>query len=353
MRKAESRLARRHGAVTISLRALGLVAAALASLAVAGCGSGGRGQGTASVVIRVGSSAVTQAEVTHWTDIAVRARPSSGDPKLAPQRAALDYLIYTHWLIEEARARHLEISAGEVSQRMARTRVDVFFGTEAEYLMSLHREGKTPDDVRLEIEAELAYQRLVASLRRRAAMLSAAEIRSYYASHRQDFAVSETRYFDIDSHNSLRATLRDRARVRAGADLAKMSIHENVARATAYRHPGKVAIERAIFAARLGRLYGPYTIEPYKLHSIFIVRRIVPPTFESLRQARPRIRARLVSQRTQEEIATFDRAWRAKWVALTRCSSGFVVPKCRAAAHDGNSAEGGLKQAKLSMQAFE
>src|SRR5450755_4246531 len=102
-------------------------AAALAAAAcLAACGS----EGTPRVVARVGAAPITTTTLDHWISVLAggpgSSRPASSELRARRREQALQLLISSHWLIEEASARGLAASQQEVSARVdARRRSSV------------------------------------------------------------------------------------------------------------------------------------------------------------------------------------------------------------------------------------
>jgi hypothetical protein len=301
-------------------RGLLVSAVSVVVLVASSCG------GQSVIAVRVGSVAISNATLDHWEFIA---RHESKHSRFTPREHALDFLIFSHWLIGEASQRHLAIAGAEVSRRLELTRLSSFYRAEAKYFRSLKQTGRTPADVRFEIEAEIAYGDLRSSVILAASHVRPAEIAAYYRAHRRTYRVSERRYFDIDNLKTGPAALKVKREVEAGKSLAPIALREALTRATAFRQPGKVAIERAIFAAKPGELIGPIVIEPFKVHSIFIIRRIVPFRYKTLAEVRSQIKAHLSRSKQPRALAQFNAAWRKKWTAATDCHPRFIVQECR------------------------
>lgn len=283
------------------------------------------GCGDSPVAARVGPTTISEATLDHWAAIAKRERPVS---QSSARRQALEFLIFSDWLIEEASNRHLSPTSAQISQRLEATRTVLIDGSESSYIRKLKASGRTAADLRLEVETELAYEHLGETIESAASNVSLAEVEAYYRAHPSSFVVSERRKFDIDNLKSDAAARKVKAEVQAGRNLAAIGLHEEVERATAFAYPGKVAIERAILAAKPGELKGPYVIEPFKLHSIFIVRKIEPARPETLDEAKAKIEALVRKSNQQRALASFSASWRSRWLAMTDCKA-LVVQRCK------------------------
>jgi hypothetical protein len=306
----------------VSRDQLGTVLGAFAVLlcvALAGCGG-------SSVAVRVGPATVSTATLDHWALVAAHER--SIGPSRA-RREALEFLIFSHWLIGEASERHLLAASGEVSQRVEATRSPLLTGSESNETQKLKASGRTAVDLRFEVETELAYVHLRKAVISAASAVSLAEVQAYYGAHRRAYFLSERRDFDIDNLRSDAAARKVKTEVEAGRRLHPIALHEHIERATAFAEPGKVKIERAILAAKPGELIGPIVIEPYGLHSIFIVHKIRPRRRETLAEAKASIESQLRKRRQQQALQSFNAAWQSRWVAKTDCGVHLLAQRCR------------------------
>jgi hypothetical protein len=302
-------------------RALVSIVSLLLAAGVLGCGS------SSPTAVGVGSATISRAAVDHWELIARREAAHSGS---RPRGQALDFLIFSDWLIGAAAEAHVAATSAEVSRRVENTRTSGLPGVEStSYLRALRRTGRTPADVRFEVETEIAYRHLRESVLASAAPVGPSEVLAYFNAHRRRYVVSERRYIEIDNVKSQANALRVKAEIKAGRSFAAISLHEVLSRATAFRVRGKVMIERAIFAAKPGELVGPIAIEPFENDSIFIVRRIVPSRLKTFVEAKGDVEALLGKAREQTALARFNAALRAKWAAATDCRPGFVMERCR------------------------
>jgi hypothetical protein len=62
---------------------------------------------------------------------------------------------------------------------------------------------------------------------------------------------------------------------------------------------------------------------------LFRVTRALPAGHRTLGQVRPAIEQQLREDEQRKALAAFNEAWRARWVAQTVCSPGYVVEDCR------------------------
>jgi foldase protein PrsA len=233
------------------------------------------------------------------------------------KRQALESLISSYWLIEEASARGLRVSAREVERR-------------------LQNRGRAPAvadatnaDAELKARVEVAAMELERSLRESEPAITRRQALTYYRRHRRLFERQELRYVDL-AENFASSALAARARrdVEAGASLAGISLHEVIERYNLTgREKERRAAEDAIFAARPHVLNGPIRLN--RSYAIFEVTRIVSPMRRSFARVERSIDRRLAREQRRRDLARLVGSWRAKWLAKTDCAPGYVVQKCR------------------------
>jgi PPIC-type PPIASE domain len=321
-----------------------LVAVVSVAIGLAGCG----GSGGEPIVARVGASAVTKSELTRLIAAMAPEHVAPAPPRylacIKHQEAlalagsttaeleeecerqyqtlkgqALSLLISAYWLIGEASAEGLKISAREVAaQERAASR-------------TLIAGGAVAGDVELKARAELSALRIRKTLSERTPTPSPAEVAMYYRQHRQRFERRELRYVDLaENFENVGAARKVMAEFRSGArDISTDSLHEILERTDqegAYGGAKKAALE-ALFAAKPHVLSGPILLNT--AYSVFEVTRTVPPTRLSLASVRQSIAAQLIREQRQRALAQFVASMRARWTAKTDCATGYVVPRCR------------------------
>jgi PPIC-type PPIASE domain/SurA-like N-terminal domain len=309
-------------------------AAAFALFVAFAPAAGGCAGGTSarSAVARIGGKPIAEGAVEHWARIlGGGASGASGSQTKATRRAqALELLISSTWLIEEAAAQGISPSEAEVRRRLQGKRAEIAPGGEAELRAYLRATGETVADLAREARAELVAARLDRAIRVRAGTAGASEVAGYYARHRRLFLIPERRRIAYANKASRSAIERLRRRVEAGHSLISAAArkvgegHLTVGDASASR---RGPFERAIFAARPHVLTGPvYDGVDYDL---FIVERVMPARRRTLVQVRAQLARQLTAARVRRTRAALTSAWMAEWTSRTSCSPGYVVQKCR------------------------
>jgi parvulin-like peptidyl-prolyl isomerase len=304
-------------------RALAFCALSSAAFGLAACA----GQGP--IAARVDGSAISQAEVDHWTSaIAAGATAANGLGQSGGEhgrQAALEFLISARWLAGEAAARGMAVSAQAV-ERTLRERIEP--EGEDEFQRGLKRSGRTVADAKLEIEAELAAEVIRRVLARRAARITPQEVRAYYRRNALRLGLPERRVTDaLEEIPSRAAAVALLKRVGTGPGFTKLALHEGLKYRLYPEEPEKSAVLVWVFKARPGDVSGPMKYN--KRWALFIVRRIIPPEALPLASVRTKAIAGLIAERQRALAAEYLKSYRGRWLARTSCSAGYVVQGCR------------------------
>lgn len=318
----------------------------------AGCGGGGSTR-SGEIVARVGGATITRGAFEHWMAVtapqhvapvppgysaciahAKAAAPQSTTAQLREEcrdeyrevaQKVLALLISSRWLAGEAAEQGVKVSSGEVEQRLEQKRRS--YSSSAEFDESLKAIAHTTADVRLELEAELAREKLLAKQAGDEPKIGATAVAAYYQAHIRHYHIPEERYFDIGENFPSAAVARKIMR-EANAGKPLPSIHESLPRKPYSDYNGeKRTIYEAIFKAKPHVFTGPIDLNEY--YFVIDVTRIVPPYVQQLSQVRDSIAKRLAAEQHKRALAAFVAAWRSRWTARTDCAPDYVVPKCR------------------------
>lgn len=323
----------------------------LGVVALAACGGGG--VGPEQFVARVGGEPVTQATFEHWLTVMAPQHVAPVPPeysacvahakKTAPQSTAaqlreecrdeyrevaqkvLDLLISSRWLAGEAAEQGAKVSPGEVAERFEEKRRS--YSTAGEFDESIKAIAHTSADVRLELEAELAREKLLGKLAADEPTIATATVAAYYRSHARRYHIPEERYFDIGENFPSAAFARKVMR-EANAGRRLPSLAEKLPRKPYTDYNGeKRTIYEAIFNAKPNVITGPINLNG--LYFVIDVTRIAPSYVQQLPQVRGAIAKQLAAEQHKRALAAFVAAWRSKWTARTDCAPAYVVPGCR------------------------
>jgi parvulin-like peptidyl-prolyl isomerase len=291
--------------------------------AAAGCGGGDDDDGGVpkDAVAKVGDTAITKSQFESARKVA--SDPS--DPAGTKQRA-MEAVIRAEWIRQEAEARHVTISDAEVQAAVAQGEKSGFLSK-----ANLDKAGLTLDELMPTIRNGQLEIKVTKLLTEASTKVSDEDVADYYRRNKSKLIVGERRDIRL-----VLARMRDRAAAaRAALDdgeswdvvARRYSIHpsrkdggrvENVRKGAA--QDGLLA---SIFQSRVGALVGP--VKARNSWAVFVVEKIKPPFHASLEQARDEIKQLLSSRRRQQELAAFERKYRAE----TTCAPGYTVPSCK------------------------
>jgi foldase protein PrsA len=323
------------GVVVLSL----LVAAA--ALGLVGCGGGNRDP----VIVRIGNSTIKMSALDRRITAIAPEQPAPQPPRYTAcvrrqetltmgaakavlkgecerqyqtlRRQALNSLISSRWLIEEASSRSLRVSAREIEGRVR-----------AKWSASPVA-GAAREDAAFQARAELCALQLRQVLKEREPKVTRRQVVDYYREHIGRFERQELRYVDLaENFVSASAARRAREKIEAGASLARISLREVLERFNLTgRERQRRSAQETIFAAKPHVLSGPIKLN--STYTIFEVTRVVPPKRKSLARVERSIRRQLEREQQRRTLARFIGAWQAKWLARTDCARGYVVELCR------------------------
>jgi foldase protein PrsA len=323
-----------HGAVSI------LLSAAMA-IGLAGCGEGKHDP----VIARIGKSAIRKSAfsqtiaalapervapqpprytacIRHQETLALQTSRSTLKDECEQQyqtlrTPALNSLISSVWLIEEASGRGLKVSDREIQGRLQDKRGASLVA------------GAAGEAAEFEAKAELSALKLRRVLRQGEPNVTQMQVIDYYRRHIGSFERQELRYVDLaENFASAAAASKVKERVEAGTDLGGIALHQILERYNLTgREKQRRAAEEAIFAAKPHVLSGPIKLN--NTYTIFEVTRVVAPKRKPLARVKHSIQRQLEREQQRRNLTRFIRAWRAKWIARTDCARGYVVEQCR------------------------
>lgn len=312
-----------RGAYHLATRtAVTLLAAGLAS-----CG----GSAQSPAAVRVDGATITRATVKHWTNVieksppdgSIGEEPHGAHPCSTPRQRALDFLISSRWLIDQAAAQGLAASDRAGVERVLTERKEA--NGAGEFQESLKATGRTVADIQLEIEAELAAAAIRRTLASRAAHITQPEITAYYDNNQQHFLIPEQRIVDLVEDLPTRAAAAAVARrMRAGATYTGIANHETLEETSDIKE--EIPVLHTIFKAHLGAISPPTPLK--HLWGIFVVRKIIPAKITPLADATKTITNQLTTSHLQQLTSEFTSQYEKRWTSKTSCQPGYIIQKC-------------------------
>jgi hypothetical protein len=296
----------------------------LSIIGLASCGSDSGGP----AVAHVGDTTIGRSDVEHWARV-VQQGGAQGlhlEGHGTPIQRALSLLISAQWIKAEAERQGVAPSSKRVDEALTERKEA---NGASEFEAALHAAGQSLDDVKLEVETELAAAAIGRKLARQAGRFSEAEVMSFYAHNPRLFTTPEERYAELIEHlPSPAAAVALVRRIGTGSQFKKRALKEAVVRAAnGAPSPGDIPnLSDAIFAARQGVVSSPTRLN--REWTVFIVRKITPAKLEPLARVRRQVVRHLVDSRRRQVATRFESGYKARWRARTNCGHGYVVQKC-------------------------
>lgn len=325
---------------TASISALVLLAV------ISGCARSGP---RAGVLVRVGASSITTAELSQWMAAAAPEHYVPDPPHYrtcVARKAALSVesitaeleeecqreyallrqrafagLITANWLLAEARVR------GAATREPPHNNTGVQLAGRP--FATVATSGATVANLarRAGSAASHLYGLAVAG----ATGVTNAQIASYYIQHRPQFEHPEQRYFEIVERVPTRAEQQRAKREWAHGKTPRTRgtgiVHDWLTTPPNARPDPNGTMIDAILAAKPNVLVAGRALMDYE-YGVFKVLRIIPHTTEPLAKVHQRIGQTLTGEHERHAVELFIAGWRATWTARTNCASGYIVQKC-------------------------
>ncbi len=275
----------------------------------------------------VGASPVTTTSFEHWLPIVKRGEAATGSHQQAVDDT-VSFLVRAQWLLQESRAEGINMAVLNklVAERTAGQRP---------------QDGKTSADSAFQARLDVIAEALQSRHTNVPVDVTTAEIARYYAAHKAQFVLPASRPILVVGTETLANAVAARAALLSGQTWAKVAKEYSDepsdvlgGRSSVVEHDAAPAMERAVFAAKQGRIIGPLRIRsessPSSSYYIFeATSRARPGSQQTLTQVGPQIKQALTKERQQEAWASFSKAYEKRWTARTLCANGYVVRECR------------------------
>jgi hypothetical protein len=261
---------------------------------------------------------------------------------------ALDAAMHNLWLLGEAKEQGIRVSAREVDEEIEEAKKS--FHTDAEWQAYLKGNSQTIGELRLESKINHITNAIFKHVRTRSGEAEAgASAARYYASHRRQFTEPEGRDVRIVRAATAASAARAISELRSGKSFASVAGELSAIGQPVKANHGEVldlkpetyqepALAKAIFSAKLNRLYGPISVSAAHLtiapetnsgYFIFEVRKVIPSHLTPLSQVKDALAEQISEAERKKSVSSFVKAFRLKWTQRTDCKPGFVVHFCR------------------------
>lgn len=279
----------------------------------------------------VGASPVTTASFEHWLPIVQRT--GAGGSAARGRRQAVDatvsFLVKAQWLLQESRAEGINtlVLNKLIAQRTAHAQPP---------------DGMTSADFALQARLDVIAEALQSRHTDVPVRVTQAQVEHYYAAHRAHFVRPGSRRILIAGTETATSMVAARAALLSGQTWAKVAKEYSVeasklngGRSSVVENDAAPALERAVFAAKQGRIVGPLRIRSesspsgYSYYIFEATSRRTPSSQRPLTEVAAQIRQTLTQELQQQAWESFSEAYEKRWTARTLCANGYVVRECR------------------------
>jgi hypothetical protein len=321
------------------------VAAYVAVTSIGACGQGSSDK----IVAKVGEHLIAEETFAHWLSVE-ESSPDTIDTAhdSGARRRVMESLISAEWIVAQASALGVSVSANEAEQQLSLLAFTGQTGPSGSQLLSNEVELR-----RLLANRSLTYgdrvwlvrlNLLSAKIRRRERLLAErqvthAQVVRYFKVHRPQFVMPEVRDYVFIPTHTRSASLKARREIEAGDDF--FSVQKRISidppELSGLRHlkrgEGDPVFTARVFRARPHVLLGPTPLA--QIWDVYEVRKIRPRHQRSLTEVEASIKKQLATQGLERAPAKLADLLARTWKARTRCSAGYVVRLCGGKAQVG------------------
>jgi foldase protein PrsA len=364
--------------------ALVLAALLLPTAIIAGCGN----DVPSNSVAKVGDDTITKKEFDRWLNSVAKGQAQGGEgavpdppehkkciaslkkqpqPQGAPKQSDADlkkvceqnydrirdevmqFLITSKWVEQEAEAQNVKVSAKELDNTLEEEKKRSFPGKngEREYRKFLKSSGLDEAAIKYRLRGSLLQQKLQAKVTRKAARITDADVRQYYAKNKGRFGKPEQRDISVVLTKSKAKANQAKSRLAGGESFKTVASALSTDDATKKR-AGRLenvaegqqdkALDKAVFSAQPGQLQGP--VRTQFGYYVFKVDDVSKATQQSLKQSEEAIRAAIRSEREQKIMEEFVKDFRERYRKKTECADGYEIAECDNAPKESTGTDG-------------
>ena len=276
-------------------------------------------------------------------------KPAKGQPEQTPEQLkaacktdfetiknqALQLLVRSTWLDQEAARQGVEVKDKDVEKRVAEQRKQSF-PNEKDWQEFLGQLGATQSDIAFDARQGLLEQKITEKITKDSQKVSEAEIKKYYDKNKKQFADPERRDLRIILTKDKAKADQAKSAIAGGAsfkDTAKKFSIDEATKGQGGVLVGVVAgqqekaLDEAIFKADLSKLSGP--IKTQFGWYVFKVTKITEAKQRPQKEVAAQIKQIVQSEKRNKAINAFSKEYRERWKEETECRDGYVTPDCK------------------------
>jgi foldase protein PrsA len=253
----------------------------------------------------------------------------------AIKEQALQLLIRSTWLDQEATRQEVKVSDKDVQKRVDEQRKQSF-PNEKDWNEFLANLGATTSDIAFDARQGLLEQKITEKVTKDADKVSAAEIQAYYDKNKAQFSDPERRDLRIVLTKSKARA--DAAKEALDGDQSWKSVAKEYSIDEATKSQGgtlvgvvkgqqEKALDDAIFKAERGELQGP--VKTQFGWYVFEVTKVTEAKQRSQKEVEAQVKQIVQSEKRNKAINDFSKAYRDRWKKATDCRKGYVTADCK------------------------
>jgi foldase protein PrsA len=293
-------------------------------------------------------------------------KPAKGQPEQTPaqhkqaceqeydtiKNQALQLLIRSTWLDQEAERQEVSVSDKDVEKRVEEQRKQSF-PNEKDWNEFLDQLGATKSDIAFDARQGLLEQKITEKITKDSEKVSKQEIENYYNKNKKQFADPERRDLRIVLTKEKSRAEQAKKALDGGASWKATASRFSIDEAT--KSQGGVlvgvvsgqqekALDEAIFKAERGELSGP--VKTQFGWYVFQVTKVTEAKQRPLKEVEAQIKQIVQSEKRNKAINDFSKEYRERWKEATECRDGYVTPDCK----NGPSDEEAEKEQQQQQQ---
>lgn len=253
---------------------------------------------------------------------------------------ALQLLIRSTWLDQEAERQGVKVTEKEVDKRVNEQRKQSF-PNEKDWKEFLQQLGATRSDIAFDARQGLLEQKITEKITKASEKVSDKEIETYYNKNKKQFADPERRDLRIVLTKTEAKAKEAKQALEGGASWKSTAKKFSIDEAT--KSQGGVlvgvvqgqqekALDEAIFKAEKGKLSGP--VKTQFGWYVFQVTKVTDAKQRPLKEVKAQIKQIVQSEKRNKAINEFSKEYRKRWKDKTDCRDKYVTPDCKGGPSD-------------------
>jgi foldase protein PrsA len=247
----------------------------------------------------------------------------------------LGFLIRSTWLDQEANRLKVKVSDKTIAKQIDDIKKQQF-AQKGSYEKFLQNAGLTNEDVLYQQRIRELQNQITTKVTKGKDKVTDAQIEAYYNKNKSRFSSPERRDLRIVLTKDKAKAAQARKALQSGQSWKSVAKKYSVDQASkskggqlagVAKGQQEPAFDKAIFAAKKGKLTGP--IKTQFGWYVFEVSKVTPSKQQTLEESKTSIKQILASQNQQNALKKFGDDYRNRYKKETDCRKGYVVDDCK------------------------